>query len=188
PPSAPWATAPYATSPRTAQPPATSLSRAASSKSSATASPCSPTALNKARRLAQWTGWLRPRPVAFPQQAQAGQGELLVGVVNVTRVRRQQRGQAAGGDHGRRSPEFPLQPFQQAVHQRDVAPEQTRLQAPHGGCADQFLRRLDLDPLQARRAREQRIGGDPQPRANKTAAVLARGGDHIERRGGAEVH
>ncbi len=100
----------------------------------------------------------------------------------------QQAGQAAGGDHLRLPLQFLAHPRDEAFHQAQVAEVEPRLHTVHGVPADHRFRPRDLHPRKLGGALEQRLGGDPDPRADRAAEVLTSFGDGVEGRGRAKVH
>src|SRR5574341_1239737 len=111
--------------------------------------------------------------VPFINDSQSFEGQEFIHGIDAGALRSDQRRQSAGGgDLGRRA-DLLLHAPHDAVHQTDIAEENTRLNRLHGITADDFVRPDDLDPGQLRGTLKQRLHRYGTPRSDGAAYVLA---------------
>src|SRR5262249_20845735 len=126
--------------------------------------------------------------LAGPDEAKALKSELLVDGAERARVRRDQLGEAAGGNDRRvQGAELLADPVDDRVDLPREAVDQARLERRHGRLRDHALRSGERHLRQARRAGEERVHRDLDPRREHTARELPCRRDYVEVRRGAEV-
>src|SRR5258708_36027996 len=102
--------------------------------------------------------------IPLPDNAQAVEGEKVVDRLDVFRSGADQRAQAASGNHFGVASQLGEQKIENAIHQAEVPVVEPGLQTAHSSRADNSLWFANLHPRQARRALEERVGGDAQAR------------------------
>src|SRR4051812_781855 len=105
-------------------------------------------------------GFLLRRLVAFPDDAQALERELVVDFADEPRMFADERAQAAAGDDFGVLAQRAENALEKPVDEAEIPVEQSRLDAGESVGADNASGILDLDAGQARGAREKCVGGD----------------------------
>ncbi len=125
--------------------------------------------------------------IAFPDDAEAFEGEVFVDGFDVARGAADQAGLAAGGDHFCFCAHHFFHALKDAVDHVGVAVEKAGLHGGGGVGADDFAGIFDFDAKEARGAGEERVGGNADAGAEDAAEIFAARGDGVEINGGAEI-
>src|SRR5579883_3174995 len=125
--------------------------------------------------------------IALPYQADAFKREIRIDVLDAAGLRRDHRRQPSGGNDGSPCAELSHDPVDESFDQPHVAKERPRLHAGGGIAADDTIRALDGNAVQARRAGDQRLDGGPDSGRDHAADEGATSRDDVEVGRGAKV-
>ena len=132
-------------------------------------------------------GLLAHPEVAFVEDAQAREREVVVDLLDRARERRDQAREPAGRDDGARKAELLDEAVDEAVDEADVAVDDAGLHRVLRVATDHARRLGDLDARKLGGAGEERVGADLDAGRDDAAKVLALRRDAVEGRRGAEV-